>query len=407
MGTCRPLAVVRLAGIASLSWLLLAHAQDAPTPPDAKKGAPDEKTIRALIKELGDESFEKREAAHKRLAAYGEAVLELLRRAAKEKREPEVQERLGQLIQAISSSFFVEVRQFERHKNWTPRLAVTPDGRQVVASLRFGSLRSWNVADGKEAVVFDWSATLPSWTLNMSADGGRLFVGSEDGVARLFDMKTGKLLKALMGHTGEVSAAAFLPDGKRAITGGMDRSLRVWDLDSGREIRAFENVPEDGYCLAVSPDGELLAVGHTTGYGEPATIRLWDMKSGREVGALPGHTKRDSRVCFAADGKTLLSSSFDKTVRLWDVSQRRLIKTFQGHTGGVEGAVFTQDGQRILSVGNESNPVIIMWDIASGTIHRESAPAGVGFLDVVALPDGHHCLTSGKDGVVRLWQWKR
>jgi hypothetical protein len=30
----------------------------------------------------------------------------------------------------------------------------------------------------------------------------------------------------------------------------------------------------------------------------------------------------------------------------------------------------------------------------------------MGFLCVAALPDSHHCLTTAKDGVVRLWRWK-
>jgi WD40 repeat protein len=286
-------------------------------------------------------------------------------------------------------------------------LAVTPDGRQVVA-VRFGSLRCWNVVDGKEGIVVDWPDVQTSWALSLSPDGRRLIIGSNDRLARVFDMKTGKLIQELRGHTGPVYGAALLPpDGKRAVTGGMDRSLRVWDVESGREMRAFENVPEDIHCLAVSPDGKLAAVGHTIGYEVPGTVRLWDVESGREVRTLTGHTKRLCSVHFSPDGKTLLSSSFDKTVRLWDVSQGKLVKTFQGHPDRVEGATFTLDGKRVVSVGNQDNPVVVMWDVASGALLYQTSPAKAGFLDVVALPDSCQCLTSGKDGVVRLWQWKR
>jgi WD40 repeat protein len=220
-------------------------------------------------------------------------------------------------------------------------------------------------------------------------------------------MKTGKLVKELIGHTAQVYGAALLRDGKRDITGGMDKSLRLWDVDNGRQIRTFENVPDDVHCLTVSPDGKLVAVGHTIGYEEPGAIRLWDVESGREVRTLTGHTKRLCSVQFAPDGKTLVSSSFDKTVRLWDVSQGTLLKTFQGHPDRAEGAAFTVDGKRVLSVGDQNNPIMIMWDIATGTPLYQTAPTGGGFLDVVALADGRHCLTCGKDGAIRLWQWKR
>jgi WD40 repeat protein len=220
-------------------------------------------------------------------------------------------------------------------------------------------------------------------------------------------MKTGKLLKELRGHTAAVSGAALLPDGKRAVTGGVDRTLRVWDVESGQELRAFENVPEDVYCMALSPDGKLVAVGHNIEHEVPGTIRLWDVESGRLVHTLAGHTKRLCSTQFSRDGKMLVSSSFDKTVRLWDVAQGKLLKTLGGHTDRVEGAAFSLDGKRVVSVGNQDNPVVVMWDIATGTILYQTAPTSAGLLDVITLPDGRHCLTSGKDGVVRLWQWKR
>src|SRR5207302_10068817 len=66
--------------------------------PEAKsiKDAVDDKTIRALIAELGDESFVKREAAQKRLSAIGAAALPLLQTAAKESADAEVRERVEQ-----------------------------------------------------------------------------------------------------------------------------------------------------------------------------------------------------------------------------------------------------------------------------------------------------------------------
>jgi WD40 repeat protein len=150
-----------------------------------------------------------------------------------------------------------------------------------------------------------------------------------------------------------------------------------------------------------------VAAGHNIEHEVPGMIRLWDVESGRLVSTLAGHTKRLCSVQFSRDGKMLVSSSFDKTVRLWDVAQGKPLKTLEGHTDRVESATFTVDGKRVVSVGNQDNPVVVMWDIASGSILYQSAPTPAGLLDVITLPDGQHLLTSGKDGVVRLWQWKR
>jgi hypothetical protein len=69
--------------------------------PEAKKVAVDEKTIRALIVDLGNESFEKREAAQKRLAGVGGPAIKLLNKAAKESTDQEVRDRVTELSYLI------------------------------------------------------------------------------------------------------------------------------------------------------------------------------------------------------------------------------------------------------------------------------------------------------------------
>jgi WD40 repeat protein len=71
-----------------------------------------------------------------------------------------------------------------------------------------------------------------------------------------------------------------------------------------------------------------------------------------------------------------------------------------------EYAVFTPDGKRVLACGNDYDPRVRLWDAATGMQLHESRPVPKGFLCVAALPDGRHCVTAGKDGVVRLWRWK-
>src|SRR4029078_9404072 len=71
---------------------------------EAAKKAPDEKAVRALIADLGDESFVKREAATKTLAAMGRPPLALIRKTAAESTDVEVRERALQLMRAIANT---------------------------------------------------------------------------------------------------------------------------------------------------------------------------------------------------------------------------------------------------------------------------------------------------------------
>src|SRR5262249_21735318 len=100
-----------------------ATAQVAAAPGQAKKESLDEKTIRALIAQLGDDSFVKREQAQKGLAAIGHPALDLLRQAAKEGTDLETRERAAKLVQDIGQVLF---RAVLKDKHWGD--SVDPDG---------------------------------------------------------------------------------------------------------------------------------------------------------------------------------------------------------------------------------------------------------------------------------------
>jgi hypothetical protein len=100
-----------------------AGAQDVTPTPQAKKDAPDEKAIRALIAQLGDDSFDKREAAQKALAAIGLPAFELLRKASTDAADLESRERASQLVKEMNHLRF---RPMVKDKLWGN--SVDPDG---------------------------------------------------------------------------------------------------------------------------------------------------------------------------------------------------------------------------------------------------------------------------------------
>ena len=48
---------------------------------------------------------------------------------------------------------------------------------------------------------------------------------------------------------------AFAPDGKHVLTGSRDLTARLWDVQSGKELRAFTGHATWVSSVAFSPDG--------------------------------------------------------------------------------------------------------------------------------------------------------
>lgn len=64
-----------------------------------------------------------------------------------------------------------------------------------------------------------------------------LATGTSDGVVRLWDLRSGEVVRSLIGHTGPVTCLQF--DERHLATGSVDRSVRIWDLRSGGIHDAF------------------------------------------------------------------------------------------------------------------------------------------------------------------------
>src|SRR5205807_1665166 len=125
---------------------------------------------------------------------------------------------------------------------------------------------------------------------------------------------------------------------------------------------------------------------------------------------LRGHTAQVLGAALLPDGKRAVTGGMDRSLRVWDVDSGRQLRVFENVPDDVHCLAISPDGKLVAvghTIGYEEPGAIRLWDVASGALLYQTAPVGAGLLDVVALPDSRHCLTCGKDGVVRLWQWKR
>ncbi|KTW28818.1 hypothetical protein T552_01448 [Pneumocystis carinii B80] len=61
--------------------------------------------------------------------------------------------------------------------------------------------------------------------------------GTADGIVRLWDLRSGLIIKTLFGHTAPITCLQF--DKHHLITGSLDRNIRIWDLRIGSLYDAF------------------------------------------------------------------------------------------------------------------------------------------------------------------------
>jgi RNA polymerase sigma factor (sigma-70 family) len=141
---------------------------------------------------------------------------------------------------------------------------VTEDGTLHIHD-RASLQETHTIAAGKEGVVIK--------DVQFSADGQRIAVARDDGLAKVYDTAKGEEVTTLKGHSGIVFAVAFSPDGKTVVTGGDDNIARVWDAATGKALATLQGHTDSVRCAAFDPSGEILITGSAD-----KTVKLWRAK---------------------------------------------------------------------------------------------------------------------------------
>jgi WD40 repeat protein/predicted Ser/Thr protein kinase len=281
-------------------------------------------------------------------------------------------------------------------------VAVSPNGRRVVAAAENGLLLVWDSLTGDELM------TLPGHTGDVtgaaiSSDGALIASGSFDNTARVWDADTGELLTVLE-HPNWVYAVCFTPDSARLATSCRDNVARLWDLATGKPVVEVEVLPPTAdwdyvhsWAVAIDPAGQILATG-----GHDGVIKLWSASNGSLLKVLTGHTERVRALAFSPDGAQLASASDDSTVRLWSPAAGTELVTLLGHEDSAFGVAFSPDGARLASAARDRT--IRIWDArATWRVARMWGHENGAILDFDISPDGTRIISVGEDHVVRLW----
>jgi WD40 repeat protein len=169
----------------------------------------------------------------------------------------------------------------------------------------------WDVERGREIRRLKLGSI--NWPHRALSPDGRLLAGGDHERARVWDIAGDREWRTLPLKT--LNPVAMAPDGRALACSEWER-YGVWELGSVQPRWQIERPTSSDYVTAMrfSPDGRWLAVGRGP------RIELRDALTGRLIHIFDGHALNLLALAFNADGKRLVSSSYDTTILVWDLA---------------------------------------------------------------------------------------
>jgi RNA polymerase sigma factor (sigma-70 family) len=353
-----------------------------------------------------------------------------------------------------------EIRALGDDSLYALSLTYSPDGKTLVSGDGMGMVRIWHAATGKEIRRIHAHAGGVS---HMAFTGdGQTLVTSGDSSIRKWQVRTGAEILPERGHIARVASSIITPDGRSLVTGSLDGTIRWWDLATGKELRRITTPAAWPHGMVLSPDGAIAGCFKDEKIGETESlvaVELWDIVNQKKLRVLSRPNIFAAR--FSADGKTLLTQSWDvkekagfilgwdvatgkqervlppshngfddfelsldgevlaaidrgpkNTIHVWDLAARKqLCQVAANHEFGQfigispdNKLLAVVDGPRTLPDSRVLNHYIHLWDITTGKEIRQFAQAPRGYWAVNFSPDGRMLVTANNDNRIRLWE---
>jgi WD40 repeat protein len=164
---------------------------------------------------------------------------------------------------------------------------------------------------------------------------------------------------------------------------------------------AVEQVLQNGHHLGAesvgfSADGKWVVTGSYDG-----TVIVWDAKTGALLRRIDGREDGVREAVLSVDQKVIVTAG--KTATLWDPVTGRRVRSLKGHEQGVNAVGISPDGAWVLTGADDKTAVL--WDATTGEQVRTFKGHADHLMAVAFSPDGKTVATAGSsfDKTVMLW----
>jgi WD40 repeat protein len=263
-----------------------------------------------------------------------------------------------------------------------------------------------------------WCGGCPTRVL-FSADSKVIYMGSNNGPIKKYELVTSKLLKTYEENKEDLNGLAISPDGKK-FARATEKEVTVWEENTGDLIAKTEASEKGEFNkITFTLDSKKIIVT-----SDDNTAFTWNFRSNKKEKIFTGFlNKRDlgglnydpnfywqsyiakyvrlkNSVLITNDGKSLIKGKFGTKVKRWAIGSGKSEMEYVGHKKGVLCYALSKDGKRLLSGGGDGK--IMLWDVASGDSLKSIEAYQEPIFDIHFNSDETQVVSSSWDATMRI-----
>ena len=380
----------------------------------------------------------------------------------------------------LSKDSVEPVRVFNGHQGEVTAVAFSNDERQFASGDSRGRVFLWGIEQTEPLRELQGHVRRKITAIGFSSDGDRVFSASQDNTVVQSLVATGEPdMASTLKHPGGVASMAIKPGTNMLVTVANDGVVRVWDADTATQTGTLDSRRHYS-AVSISADGQWALAVHTappSGTGGDSENHAIDLFSLGNVGesikvsrSVPVNGRRSlwtavfapssdedlqllmlagsdatlvdaksgqerlsfspqglfTSADFSADGRFIVTSSWDGIARIWDAEQRRSIRKLAPPQAKVasdvdssvindkeslpliSSAAFSPvvGDQRVVAASQDGTATI--WNGETGQMTAQLKPEvedgrRAAMLGAVFSHDGRLILTCSEDQTARVW----
>lgn len=269
-------------------------------------------------------------------------------------------------------------------------------GRLLLTTATDGIVRVWNPLTGEEVQQIQSDRKGATISASFSPDEQRIAAGGVDGVVRILDVASGKVLLAAGGHEDAIRHLAFSGDGKFVASASNDCTARIWDSAATIITARFRAGDDDILAIGLDSTSSQMVIG-----SKNCKAYIVDLVTGALKSELIGHQGPVTSALLTPDGSFAVTGSKDQSARVWNSKSGQLIHAYNCHKTAVNSIAIDSTGS--IAASGDDGGVLRVWSVASGRDVRTVQAHATRITSVRFSCDDTLLLTSSDDCSCAVW----